>query len=64
MLSDVCFAHVVLNVMELDFDSVVKPEDTYTTKIKREVIIDELADSDEEASDASDEDEPMHTPTN
>ena len=54
-----------LNVMELDFQSVVKPEDTYTTKIKREVIIDELADSDEEPLDAFNaSDEHMHTPTN
>ena len=49
-----------LNVMEIDFESVVKPEDTYTTKIRRDVIVDELADSDEES--LEEEDGEMHTP--
>ena len=50
-----------LNVLELDFESVEKPEDTYTTKIKSEVINDEFADSDEESLEEFDEE--MHTPS-
>ena len=50
-----------LNVLELDFESVEKPEDTYTTKIKSEVITDEFADSDEESLEEFDEE--MHTPS-
>lgn len=41
-----------LIVLELDFESVEKPEDTYTTKIASEDVADELADSDDESEEA------------